>query len=131
MYSYMSLKNRNFEYKFSYLKYNGKMQNTFPDYDNFSIFGWFLYFMLVSTVWISSIKVIFGQDLIRLRKSNSCTKVFKFWGLKLLDFYCSEVHETLAVLYLRFKPRPDVEFGRWSCEDWEYWSVQVGLSKKI
>ena len=29
---------------------NGKMQNKFPDKDNFSIFHWFLHFMLVPMV---------------------------------------------------------------------------------
>ena len=60
---------------------NEKMQIKFPDYDNFSIFHSFLHFMLVATLWIltvSCIKVVFDQNQIRLRKSNSCPKLFKF-----------------------------------------------------
>ena len=68
--------------------------------------------MLVPMVWKSSLKVILGQDQTRLRKSNSRPSLFRFMGLKLLYFLLSEVDETLAVQYLRFKPRPHVEFGR-------------------
>ena len=69
-----------------YLKQNGKMQNKFPDNDNFAIFHWFLRFMLVPMVKKSSFKVILGQDQTRLRKSNSRPNLLRFMGLKLLDF---------------------------------------------
>ena len=92
--------------------YNGKMQNKFPDNDNFSIFHWFLHFMFVPMVQKSSLKVIFGQIETWLRKSNSRPKVFKFLSPKLFDFQLSESDETLPVKYLRFKPRSDIEFGR-------------------
>ena len=41
---------------------NGKMQNKFPDYDKFSVHLWFLHFILVYMVQISSLKVIFDQN---------------------------------------------------------------------